>query len=218
MDPSPSNKCVSWDKSPRAFPRLSSAVFSITAEAWQEVAARFERDDELNVATGVAHTGIGSIPFELWDEDDVTTLVVSTGPDSFRLRGWAVLVALAAGCFEGLPERTLQYDIRQGSVSKWLKPAQRSGSRWPAGAIQQLMARLNARAVEFALDSLSAISPAVARVLRALPLVEMTASEALCWWTAANGWLSNRRPLDVVADDPGAVEHAARQLALPSPL
>jgi hypothetical protein len=218
MDPSPSNQRVNWDESPQAFPRLSSAVFSITADAWQHVGARFARDDELHVATGVAHTNIGSIPFELWDEGDVTTLVVSTGSNSFRLRGWAVLVALAAGCFEDLPERTLQYDIGQGWVSDWFEPAPRHGSRWPAGAVEQLMARRNAQAVDFALDSVSGISPTVSGVLRALPLVEMTASEALCWWTAANGWLGNRRPLDVIADDPDAVEDAARQLALPSPL
>jgi hypothetical protein len=218
MDPGPSDKHVSWDESPQAFTRLSSAVFSITANAWQQVGARFARDDELRVATGVAHTDIGAIPFELWDEGDVTTLVVSTGSNSFRLRGWAVLVALAAGCFEDLPERTLQYDIGQGSVSEWLEPAESHRSRWPAGAVQQLMARRNAQAVDFALDRISGISPTVSRVLRALPLVEMTASEALCWWTAANGWLGNRRPLDVIANDPDAVEHAARELALPSPL
>ena len=148
----------------------------------------------------------------------MTTLVVSTGPNSFRLRGWAVLVALAASGIEDLPERTLQYDIGQASVSEWIEPTQSHRSRWPAGAVQQLMARRNAQAVDFALDSVSRMSPPMARVLRALPLVEMTASEALCWWTAANGWLDNRRPLDVIADDPDAVEHAARQLALPSPL
>jgi hypothetical protein len=80
------------------------------------------------------------------------------------------------------------------------------------------MARWNAEALAEALDELATAMPSVARVLAALPLRQLTASEAVLWWTAANGWLSNRRPCDVLAEDPGAVEQAARHLAEPSAL
>jgi hypothetical protein len=80
------------------------------------------------------------------------------------------------------------------------------------------MARWNAEALTQALDELATSMPDVAGVLAALPLSQMSASEAVCWWTAANGWLGNRRPWDVIGHDPGAVEQAARRLAEPSPL
>lgn len=83
---------------------------------------------------------------------------------------------------------------------------------------KETVARWNAEALAEALDELATSMPDVARVLAALPLRQMTASEAVLWWTAANGWLSNRRPCDVLGDDPRAVERAASHLAEPSPL
>jgi len=83
---------------------------------------------------------------------------------------------------------------------------------------KETMARWNSEALTKALDELAASSPDVARVLAALPLMQMSALEAVCWWTAANGWLGNRRPWDVLINDPEAVEQAARRLGEPSPL
>jgi hypothetical protein len=80
------------------------------------------------------------------------------------------------------------------------------------------MDRRNAVALAETLQDVGGRAPAVARVLAALPLREMSASEALCWWTAANGWLGNRRPIDVINDDPDEVERAASRLGEPSPL
>ena len=87
----------------------------------------------------------------------------------------------------------------------------------PASA-KSLMSEMNAAALAAALAELETVMPTVVRALAALPLTEMTASETLCWWTAANGWLDNRRPIDVLEEDPAAVERAAAHLAEPSPL
>jgi hypothetical protein len=76
----------------------------------------------------------------------------------------------------------------------------------------------NDAALDEALKELDAIAPDIARVLRALPLRELSVAEAVLWWTAANGWLGNRRPWDVVGDDPAAVEAAAGHLSEPSAL
>jgi hypothetical protein len=80
------------------------------------------------------------------------------------------------------------------------------------------MDRRNVASLAETLQEVGSRAPAVARVLAALPLREMSASEALCWWTAPNGWLGNRRPIDAIDDDPVEVESAASHLAEPSPL
>jgi hypothetical protein len=46
----------------------------------------------------------------------------------------------------------------------------------------------------------------------------MSGAEVLGWWAAANGWLDNRRPIDVLNEDPEAVERAASRLTEPSAL
>jgi hypothetical protein len=83
---------------------------------------------------------------------------------------------------------------------------------------KQTMGRRNADALAQTLDELAGHLPHVAQVLRALPLSDMSGVETVCWWTAANGWLGNRRPCDVINVDPEAVERAARRLSDPSPL
>jgi hypothetical protein len=64
--------------------------------------------------------------------------------------------------------------------------------------------------------------PAIAAVLDALPRDEMSEWEVALWWTAANGWLRNARPVDVLLEDPDAASEllasAAAHLAEPSPL
>jgi hypothetical protein len=83
---------------------------------------------------------------------------------------------------------------------------------------KETMARWNAEALAQALDELALTSPNVARVLAALPLTQMSGLEAVCWWTAADGWLDNRQPWDILLDDTNAAEQAACRLAEPSPL
>jgi hypothetical protein len=70
------------------------------------------------------------------------------------------------------------------------------------------MARRNAEAVTETIDETAQWHPGVARTLAALPLRDMSGTEVLLWWTGTNGWLSNTRPIDVVRDDPVAVEEA----------
>jgi len=84
--------------------------------------------------------------------------------------------------------------------------------------ISREMRRRNDEALRDAIDSVAPVAPSVARVLAALPLRRMSATEALCWWTAPNGWLDGRRPLDVLAHDPNAVEQAAHRLSDSTPL
>jgi hypothetical protein len=60
--------------------------------------------------------------------------------------------------------------------------------------------------------------PVVALVLAALPREEMSDWEVALWWTADNGWLDGRRPVDLMDEDPDAVVAAARRLAEPTPL
>jgi hypothetical protein len=85
-------------------------------------------------------------------------------------------------------------------------------------AVRAEMARRNAAALDEALSELGTRLPDVARVLAALPLTKMSGAEVLGWWTAANGWLANRRPIDVLDDAPGKVQRAAVQLSEPSAL
>jgi len=85
-------------------------------------------------------------------------------------------------------------------------------------AVRAEMARRNAAGLDEALSELATRLPSVAWVLAALPLARMSGPEVLGWWTAANGWLHNRRPIDVLNDDPGAVERAAARLREPSAL
>jgi len=69
----------------------------------------------------------------------------------------------------------------------------------------------------FQFDDDGRVRPAVADVLAALPRDRMTAWEVALWWTAGNGWLGGRRPVDVL-DRPAALHEAALKLAAPSPL
>jgi hypothetical protein len=80
------------------------------------------------------------------------------------------------------------------------------------------MARRNAASLAETLSEVATRLPSVARALAALPLTKMSAAEVLGWWTAANGWLGNRRPIDVLDEDPDAVERAALRLADPTAL
>jgi hypothetical protein len=71
----------------------------------------------------------------------------------------------------------------------------------------------------FQFDEQGAPLPAVADVLGALPRDRMSDWEVALWFTAANGWLSGARPVDLLtADKAAAIAGAAAQLAEPSPL
>lgn len=61
--------------------------------------------------------------------------------------------------------------------------------------------------------------PIVREVLRVLPTDKMSEWEVALWWTAANGWLSSRRPVDLL-DSPNEQQltSAAERLSQPSPL
>jgi hypothetical protein len=80
------------------------------------------------------------------------------------------------------------------------------------------MARRNAASLAETVSELATRLPSVARVLAVLPLTRMSGAEVLGWWAAANGWLDNRRPIDVLNEDPEAVEWAASRLTEPSAL
>ncbi len=58
----------------------------------------------------------------------------------------------------------------------------------------------------------------VRRVLTALPREHMTDWEVALWWTAGNGWLHGRRPVDLIDGAPDEVLRAAERLGEPSPL
>jgi hypothetical protein len=60
--------------------------------------------------------------------------------------------------------------------------------------------------------------PVVAAVLAALPTDDMSEWEVALWWSADNGWLDGRRPVDLIDEDPEAVADAAKRLAEPTPL
>jgi hypothetical protein len=70
----------------------------------------------------------------------------------------------------------------------------------------------------FQFDKEGALRPAIARVLAALPREQMSAWETALWWTAANGRLDGRRPVDLLDSEPEAVVAAAHVLAEPLPL
>ena len=57
------------------------------------------------------------------------------------------------------------------------------------------------------------LRPAVKAVLSALPVGRMSQWEVALWWTAANGWLGGRRPVDLLDDDPETIVGAAGRLA-----
>jgi hypothetical protein len=50
---------------------------------------------------------------------------------------------------------------------------------------------------------------AALRTLRSLP--ELSDWQAALWFAGASGWLGGRRPVDLLDEDPGAVEAAARR-------
>jgi hypothetical protein len=70
----------------------------------------------------------------------------------------------------------------------------------------------------FQFDESGALRPAIALVLAALPRARMSDWETALWWTAANGRLDGRRPVDLLDTEPEAVVTAAQGLAEPLPL
>ena len=68
----------------------------------------------------------------------------------------------------------------------------------------------------FQFDALSGeVKPSTREVIARLPRDHMSDWECALWWTAANGWLAGRRPVDVLDDDPEAVVAAAGRLGAP---
>lgn len=68
----------------------------------------------------------------------------------------------------------------------------------------------------FQFDAVSGeVKPAIRDVLAQLPRDRMSEWESALWWTAANGWLGGRRPVDALDDEPDAVSAAAARLAAP---
>lgn len=63
-----------------------------------------------------------------------------------------------------------------------------------------------------------ALRPAIRDVLAALPTERMSDWEVALWWTAANGWLGGRRPVDLLDQDSAQIVSAAARLAEPGPL
>ncbi len=62
------------------------------------------------------------------------------------------------------------------------------------------------------------LRPAISAVLEALPRDEMSDWEIAYWWTAANGWLSGARPVDLIDSNPSSLVEAAHRLREPLPL
>ncbi len=71
---------------------------------------------------------------------------------------------------------------------------------------------------EFQFDDVGETRPVVKRVLAELPRDRMSDWEVALWWTAENGWLDGRRPVDLLDEAPEEIVEAARQLSAPSPL
>jgi hypothetical protein len=68
----------------------------------------------------------------------------------------------------------------------------------------------------FQFDAVSGkVKSSTREVLAQLPRDRMSDWESALWWTAANGWLEDRRPVDVVDDEPDAVVAAAGRLGAP---
>jgi hypothetical protein len=68
----------------------------------------------------------------------------------------------------------------------------------------------------FQFDDISGnLKPSIRNVLAHLPSNRMSEWERALWWTAANGSLAARRPVDVLDHDPNAVVAAATQLGAP---
>ncbi len=68
----------------------------------------------------------------------------------------------------------------------------------------------------FQFDALSGkVKPSTREVLAQLPRDRMSDWECALWWTAANGWLGGRRPVDVLDREPEAVVAAAARLGEP---
>ncbi len=68
----------------------------------------------------------------------------------------------------------------------------------------------------FQFDAVSGeVKPSIRDVLAQLPRDRMSEWESALWWTAANGWLGGRRPVDALDDEPEAVAAAAARLGGP---
>lgn len=70
----------------------------------------------------------------------------------------------------------------------------------------------------FQFDGDGKLRAIVADVLEQLPVDRLSAWEVALWWTARNGWLHGRRPVDLLDEDDDALLDAAGRLAEPSPL
>lgn len=70
----------------------------------------------------------------------------------------------------------------------------------------------------FQFDESDQLRPVIAEVLEALPRSHMSDWEVALWWTAANGHLGGRRPVDSLDEDPSELPEAARGLAHRPPL
>jgi hypothetical protein len=58
----------------------------------------------------------------------------------------------------------------------------------------------------------------IGQVIAVLPREEMSDWEVALWWTADNGWLGARRPVDLIAEEGQAILEAAAHLSEPSGL
>jgi hypothetical protein len=70
----------------------------------------------------------------------------------------------------------------------------------------------------FQFDDDGGLRPVISDVLAALPRDQMSDWEIALWWTAANGLLDGRRPVDLLDTDPRAIVLAGRELGEPLPL
>jgi hypothetical protein len=68
----------------------------------------------------------------------------------------------------------------------------------------------------FQFDAVSGeVKPSIRDVLAQLPRDRMSEWETALWWTAANGWLAGRRPVDVLDNEPEVAAAAASRLGAP---
>lgn len=67
----------------------------------------------------------------------------------------------------------------------------------------------------FQFDDDGVLRPVIAEVLAALPRAQMSEWEIALWWTAGNGALAGRRPVDLLDERPQELAAAARRLAEP---
>jgi hypothetical protein len=194
-------------KSSPAAGRLAEAVRNALVHH-RELLVVMGTTDEPAVQHQRLHERLEALIEQMMPRDDVlseTSAVLSQRNSQRRVE---LLTEFGAMTGEQIAEERSRAQNRHALAARWRKERKLFGVPYRGQTVYPA----------FQFDDDGHLRPIVEEVLHHLPTDRMSPWEVALWWTADNGWLGGRRPVDVLDDDSRAIVRAADALAAPSPL